>query len=36
MLSEPRPSGLVNGQFTVPAEFNGPLPEAVILAFESQ
>ena len=32
--SGPRPIGLANGQFTVPDEFNAPLPEEVLRTFE--
>lgn len=31
---EPRPFGLAAGHFTVPADFDRPLPEAVIKEFE--
>ncbi len=30
----PRPAGLARGQFRVPADFNAPLPEAVLRDFE--
>ena len=30
----PRPMGLANGQFVVPADFNAPLPEEVLRGFE--
>ena len=30
----PRPIGLAQGQFTVPADFNAPLPEDVLRTFE--
>ena len=30
----PRPSGLAKGEFLVPADFNSPLPEAVLRDFE--
>ena len=33
-LSQPRPSGLAKGQFTVPDDFNAPLPEDVLQTFE--
>lgn len=33
-LSDPRPIGLARGQFTVPDDFNAPLPEDVIRTFE--
>ena len=32
-LSQPRPIGLAKGQFTVPDDFNAPLPEDVLQAF---
>jgi hypothetical protein len=32
-LSQPRPIGLAKGQFTVPDDFNAPLPEHVLQAF---
>jgi hypothetical protein len=35
-LSEPRPIGLAKGQFTVPNDFNAPLPEDVLQAFEGK
>ena len=31
-----RPIGLAKGQFTVPADFNGPLPEDVLRTFEGK
>ncbi len=31
-----RPIGLAKGQFMVPDDFNAPLPEAVLLAFEGK
>jgi antitoxin (DNA-binding transcriptional repressor) of toxin-antitoxin stability system len=31
----PRPFGLCSGQFTVPADFDSPLPEDVLNDFES-
>lgn len=31
---EPRPYGLSKGQFVVPADFDDPLPEDVVQAFE--
>jgi hypothetical protein len=31
-----RPSGLAKGQFTVPDDFNAPLPEDVLHAFEGK
>jgi hypothetical protein len=34
--SQPRPFGLAKGQFTVPDDFNAPLPEEVMRAFEGQ
>jgi hypothetical protein len=30
-LSQPRPMGLAKGQFTVPDDFNAPLPEDVLV-----
>jgi hypothetical protein len=33
-LAEPRPVGLAKGQFTVPDDFNAPLPEHVLQEFE--
>jgi hypothetical protein len=33
-LSELRPVGLAKGQFTVPEDFNDPLPEAVLQLFD--
>jgi hypothetical protein len=35
-LSHPRPFGLAGGEFTVPDEFNAPLPEDVLRAFEGK
>jgi len=35
-LSQPRPFGLAKGQFTVPVDFNAPLPEDVLRAFEGK
>jgi hypothetical protein len=35
-LSQPRPIGLAKGQFTVPDDFNAPLPEDVLQAFEGK
>ncbi|MEY2427755.1 MAG: hypothetical protein QOJ40_640 [Verrucomicrobiota bacterium] len=35
-LSQPRPAGLATGQFTVPDDFNAPLPEDVLQAFEGK
>jgi len=35
-LSQPRPVGLAKGQFTVPDDFNAPLPEDVLRTFEGQ
>ena len=32
----PRPMGLAKGQFTVPDDFNSPLPEEVLNAFEGK
>jgi hypothetical protein len=33
-LSQPRPIGLAKGQFTVPDDFNSPLPDDVLQTFE--
>ena len=35
-LSQPRPIGLAKGQFTVPDDFNAPLPEHVLQTFEGK
>ena len=35
-LSAPRPIGLAKGQFTVPDDFNDPLPEDVLRTFEGK
>jgi hypothetical protein len=35
-LSQPRPIGLAKGQFTVPDDFNAPLPEDVSQTFEGR
>jgi hypothetical protein len=35
-LSRPRPIGLAKGQFTVPEDFNAPLPEDVLRTFEGK
>ena len=35
-LSQPRPIGLAKGQFTVPDDFNAPLPEDVFQGFEGK
>ena len=32
----PRPIGLAKGQFTVPDDFNAPLPDDVLQAFEGK
>jgi antitoxin (DNA-binding transcriptional repressor) of toxin-antitoxin stability system len=32
--TEPRPFGLCAGQFTVPADFDQPLPDAILKEFE--
>ena len=34
--SQPRPIGLAKGQFVVPENFNAPLPEDVLHAFEGK
>ena len=36
VLREARPIGLAKGQFTVPDDFNAPLPEEVLRAFEGK
>jgi antitoxin (DNA-binding transcriptional repressor) of toxin-antitoxin stability system len=33
---QPRPVGLCAGEFTVPDDFNEPLPEEILRAFEGQ
>lgn len=35
-VAEPRPFGLAKGQFTVPDDFNAPLSEDVLQAFEGK
>ena len=35
-LSQLRPIGLAKGQFTVPDDFNAPLPENVLQTFEGK
>ena len=35
-LSQLRPIGLAKGQFTVPDDFNAPLPEDVVQTFEGK
>jgi hypothetical protein len=35
-LSQARPTGLAKGQFTVPDDFNAPLPEDVLQTFEGK
>jgi hypothetical protein len=35
-LSEPRPFGLAKGQFIVPDDFNAPLSEDLLQAFEGK
>jgi hypothetical protein len=35
-LSHLRPIGLAKGQFTVPDDFNAPLPEDVLQTFEGK
>ena len=35
-LAQLRPIGLAKGQFTVPDDFNTPLPEDVLLSFEGK
>jgi antitoxin (DNA-binding transcriptional repressor) of toxin-antitoxin stability system len=34
--SQPRPVGLAAGQFSVPADFDGPLPEEILKEFEGE
>jgi antitoxin (DNA-binding transcriptional repressor) of toxin-antitoxin stability system len=34
MLTEPRPYGLCAGQFVVPDDFDQPLPDDILSAFE--
>jgi hypothetical protein len=34
--SQPRPIGLAKGQFTVPDDFNAPLPDDVLQTFEGK
>ena len=34
--SQPRPAGLARGQFIVPDDFNAPLPEDILRAFEGR
>lgn len=33
-VAQPRPFGLCAGQFTVPADFDSPLPEDILKEFE--
>lgn len=33
---QPRPSGLCKGKFVVPDDFNDPLPEEILNAFEGK
>ena len=35
-LSQPRPIGLAKDQFTVPDDFNAPLPEDMLRTFEGK
>jgi hypothetical protein len=35
-ISQPRPIGLAKGQFTVPDDFNAPLSDDVLQAFEGK
>lgn len=35
-LEKPRPVGLYKGQFTVPSNFNDPLPDEMLDLFEGQ
>ena len=34
--TQPRPIGLAKGQFSVPDDFNAPLPEDVVRMFEGK
>lgn len=34
--TKPRPSGLCRGEFEIPADFDAPLPDHVIAAFEGR
>ncbi len=34
--AEPRPIGLAKGEFTVPDDFNAPLPDEILKTFEGQ
>ncbi len=36
VISDPRPAGLAKGQFIVPDDFNEPLPDDVLRAFEGK
>lgn len=36
LRKQPRPFGLCAGEFTVPDDFDKPLPEDILNAFESQ
>jgi antitoxin (DNA-binding transcriptional repressor) of toxin-antitoxin stability system len=36
MDKQPRPFGLCAGEFTVPDDFDAPLPEDILSAFEGQ
>ena len=36
MKDGPRPSGLAKGEFSVPDDFNAPLPEEVLRDFEGK
>jgi hypothetical protein len=35
-ITSPRPVGLAKGQFTVPDDFNEPLPDEVLRSFEGK
>lgn len=35
-ITAPRPIGLARGEFTVPNDFNAPLPEGVLRSFEGK
>ena len=35
-VNQPRPIGLAKGQFTVPDDFNAPLPEDILRSFSGK
>ncbi len=35
-IKSPRPFGLAEGEFTVPDDFDAPLPEDILLLFEGK